>query len=80
MKVLRPSPFPQDRTRDLRDDVPLETVANRSVPMGCGPNVDQAWLGGRGAGPVRVRTPSVARLLGSTAALIVYRMPSPSGS
>jgi hypothetical protein len=23
------------------NDVPLQTVANRSVPMGCGPNVDQ---------------------------------------
>jgi hypothetical protein len=24
------------------DDVPLETVTNRSAPMDCGPNVDQA--------------------------------------
>jgi hypothetical protein len=24
------------------NDVPLETVANRSAPMACGPNVDQA--------------------------------------
>ena len=26
---------------------PLETVANRSAPMACGPNVDQAWHRGR---------------------------------
>jgi hypothetical protein len=26
---------------------PLETVANRSAPMGCGPNVDQAKRRGR---------------------------------
>jgi hypothetical protein len=26
------------------NDLPVETVANRSVPMACGPNVDQAGL------------------------------------
>ena len=40
IRVLRPSLFPQDRIGDLRNDAPLETVANRSVPMARGPNVD----------------------------------------
>jgi hypothetical protein len=40
IRVLRPSLFPQDRIGDLRNDAPLETVSNRSVPMACGPNVD----------------------------------------
>jgi hypothetical protein len=26
---------------------PLETATNRWVPMGCGPNVDQAWCASR---------------------------------
>jgi hypothetical protein len=56
IRVLPGGLFPQDRTRDLRDDVPLETVANRSVPMACGPNVDQVGLH-RVPGPVRSRTP-----------------------
>jgi hypothetical protein len=51
IRVLPGGLFPQDRTRDLRDDVPLETVANRSAPMGCGPNVDQA---GPLSGPLRL--------------------------
>jgi hypothetical protein len=42
IRVLLPVLFPQDRTCDLRNDVPLETVASRSVPIACGPNVDQA--------------------------------------
>jgi hypothetical protein len=43
IRVLRPGLFPQDRTCDLRaNEVPLETVANCSEPMACGPNVDQA--------------------------------------
>ena len=42
IRVLPRGLFPQECTCDLRDDVPLETVASRSVPMACGPNVDQA--------------------------------------
>jgi hypothetical protein len=42
IRVLPRGLFPQECTCDLRDDVPLETVADRSVPMACGPNVDQA--------------------------------------
>jgi hypothetical protein len=42
IRVLRPGLFPQECTCDLRDDVPLETVANRSTPMAYGPNLDQA--------------------------------------
>jgi hypothetical protein len=34
--------FPQDLVCDLRIDVPLVTAGNRSVPMACGPNVDQS--------------------------------------
>jgi hypothetical protein len=59
IRVLLPVLFPQDRIGDLRNDVPLETVASRSVPMACGPNVDQAG---------RRRTflvPAVAALSGS---------------
>ena len=41
IRVLHPALFPQDCTCDLRNDVPLVTVGNRSVPMDCGPNVDQ---------------------------------------
>jgi hypothetical protein len=48
IRVLRPSLFPQDRIGDLRNDAPLETVANRSVPMACGPNVDQVSCLGTG--------------------------------
>jgi hypothetical protein len=43
-RVLHPGLFPQDRIGDLRNDAPLETVANRSVPMACGPNVDQGGV------------------------------------
>jgi hypothetical protein len=44
------------------NDLPLETVANRSAPMACGPNVDQARSarGGSGAprhGPCLARRP-----------------------
>jgi hypothetical protein len=42
IRVLPGGLFPLDRTCDLGNDVPLETVANRSTPMACGPNVDQA--------------------------------------
>jgi hypothetical protein len=42
IRVLHGGLFPQDRSCDLRNDASLETVANRSVPMACGPNVDQA--------------------------------------
>ncbi len=34
--------FPRIAPATCANDVPLETVANRSVPMACGPNVDQA--------------------------------------
>ena len=44
IRVLPAGPFPQDHIGDLRNDEPLETVANRSDPMACGPNVDQAAL------------------------------------
>jgi hypothetical protein len=55
IRILPGDLFPQDRTRDLRDDVALETVANRSAPMACGPNVDQARpaRGGNDAPPRR---------------------------
>jgi hypothetical protein len=36
-----PDPVPQDRTCDLRERRTAGDVGNRSVPMGCGPNVDQ---------------------------------------
>jgi hypothetical protein len=39
IRALHPSLFPQDRIGDLRNDAPLETVANRSIPM----RVDQTW-------------------------------------
>jgi hypothetical protein len=45
IRVLHPTSYPQDPTCDLHQDAPLETAANRSVPMDCGPNVDQATLG-----------------------------------
>jgi hypothetical protein len=38
--------FLHDRRCDLQNDVPLETAAYRSVPLGCA-NVDQAWREGR---------------------------------
>jgi hypothetical protein len=41
IRVLPGGLFPLDRICDLGNDVPLETVANRSGPMACGPNVDQ---------------------------------------
>jgi hypothetical protein len=65
---------------DLANDVPLETAANRSAPMMCGPNVDQAcprpvraaalrvadlgWLGGPPTAPRRERRLIVALLKG----------------
>ena len=62
IRDLRPGLFPQDRISDLRDDAPQETATNRSVPMACGPNVDQARpaRGGSGAphrGPWLARRP-----------------------
>jgi len=36
--------FPLDRTCDLGNDAPLETAANRSEPMDCGPNVDRTRM------------------------------------
>jgi hypothetical protein len=41
IRVLHPGLFLQDYTCDLVNDAPLETVGDRSVPMACGPNVDQ---------------------------------------
>jgi hypothetical protein len=65
IRVLPGGLFPLDRTCDLGNDVPLETVANRSVPVACGPNVDQARpaRGGSGAphrGPWLARRPPPA--------------------
>jgi hypothetical protein len=34
--------FPRIAPATCANDAPLETVANRSAPMACGPNVDQA--------------------------------------
>jgi hypothetical protein len=50
IRVLHLGLFPQDGIGDLREDVPLETVANRSLPMACGPDVHQAARGGRSCG------------------------------
>jgi len=60
IRVLRQPSFPQDPTRDLRQDAPLETAGNRSVPMACGPNVDQP--GSMGSGSTWSR-PSAAPVL-----------------
>jgi hypothetical protein len=60
IRVLCTGLFPEDRAGNLRERPtvgdrwrPLETVANRSAPMACGPNVDQAHRarGGSGAAP-----------------------------
>jgi hypothetical protein len=45
ISALHPASYPQDPACDLHQDAPLETATNRWIPMGCGPNVDQAWLG-----------------------------------
>jgi hypothetical protein len=42
IRVLHKDLFPQDRARTCINDAPLETARNRSAPMACGPNVDQA--------------------------------------
>src|SRR5215218_7570948 len=65
IRVLPGSLFPQDRIGDLHQEAPLETIANHSVPMACGPNVDQARpaRGGSGAprgGPWLARRPPPA--------------------
>ena len=39
--------FPRIAPATWANDPPLVTATNRSVPMACGPNVDQAWRGGR---------------------------------
>jgi hypothetical protein len=44
ISALHPASYPQDPICDLRQDAPLETTANRLVPMACGPNVDQTGL------------------------------------
>jgi hypothetical protein len=41
IRVLHLGLFPRMAPATWANDVPLETVANRSVPMACGPNVDQ---------------------------------------
>jgi hypothetical protein len=48
IRVLHADSFPQDFTCDLRQDSPLETAANRSVPLACGPGVDQGRRLGSG--------------------------------
>jgi hypothetical protein len=55
--------FPQDRIGDLRNDVPLETVATRSAPMGCGPNVNQGSPLSRNQTRPSDRGPPVAGLV-----------------
>jgi hypothetical protein len=45
--------FPRIALATWANDVPLGTVANRWVPMACGPNVDQALESWRGWGTVR---------------------------
>jgi hypothetical protein len=48
--------FPRIAPATCANDVPLETVADRSVPLACGPNVDQAiaWdQAARRAAPLR---------------------------
>jgi hypothetical protein len=45
--------FPRIVSATWPNDAPLETAANRSAPMGCGPNVDQARPA-RGAAAHRV--------------------------
>jgi hypothetical protein len=63
----RPS-YPQDPARDLDHDAPLETVANRSVPMACGPNVDQVCLThGESGGRVTDLASQSSPLLGAQA-------------
>jgi hypothetical protein len=42
IRVLHLGLFRQDHACDLRNDAPLATVASRSVPLACGPNVDHA--------------------------------------
>jgi hypothetical protein len=39
------SSAPRIATATWANDVPMETVVNRPVPMACGPNVDQARIG-----------------------------------
>jgi hypothetical protein len=48
--------FPRIAPVTWANDAPLETVANRLVPMGCGPNMDQVGLHGV-PGLVQPRTP-----------------------
>ncbi len=52
--------YPRDPTGDLHQEVPLETTTNRSVPMACGPNVDQAasfaWFPSGRARPLAFRS------------------------
>ena len=43
-----PSPVSQDGASDLWNDVPPVTVADRSVPSGCGPTMDQGRSRSRG--------------------------------
>src|SRR4029450_1045694 len=60
IRVLHRGLFLQDRIGDLRNDAPLETGANRSAPMACEPNVDQACPACGGSGAPR-RGPWLAR-------------------
>jgi hypothetical protein len=52
--------FPRNAPPTCVNEVPLETVANRSVPMACGPNVDQARPARGGSGAPH-REPWLAR-------------------
>jgi hypothetical protein len=52
--------FPRIVPATWANDAPLETATNRSAPMGCGPNVDQARPARGGSGAPR-RGPWLAR-------------------
>jgi hypothetical protein len=55
--------FPRIGPASCANDGPLETVANRSVPMACGPNVDQAAVPVRsGLSSWRTYSPRIAQL------------------
>jgi hypothetical protein len=74
----RPHPYQRSAPRlvsagsgcDLHQGVPLATVVNRSVPMACGPNVDQAGLHGVRSQAARVRD---GQLIGGMTMTVVVR-------
>jgi hypothetical protein len=61
IRVLPPGLFPRIAPATCANDVPVETVRDRSVPVACGPNVDHRPL------PARVIAPPGAGCRSSVA-------------